>query len=344
MAAENQHYVPKFILRQFLSDEKNERVSVFDKHTGKTFVTSIRNMMAERRFNDFTFDDEWLASFEPIACAAEDQALPSYRKVLKDRRLNNSPEQKAALAMMLAFQLLRTKATRDQWQTIEEALVKKVEESGGRMQDVRGWEDWQPMTEDRLKREHLLSIQGSIGDYAQIIAAKDFVLAEPAPGRSFYLGDHPVCLANALDCGPRGNLGLAVQGIEIYMPLASDLMLCAFCPSIIEGLRGTHKRAKEARQAEAVSRVMKGELSTAGMRQLLDSARATERPVEELLSAPTEGRLITSNDDNMDYYNSLQTSYAYRYVVCQKADFALAKTLNSENPALKRGRRIQVGL
>ncbi|ESY94850.1 DUF4238 domain-containing protein [Mesorhizobium sp. LNHC209A00] len=61
MASENQHHVPKFIL-QFLSDEKNERVSVFDKHTGRTFVTSTKNMMAERRFNDFTFDDEWIAS------------------------------------------------------------------------------------------------------------------------------------------------------------------------------------------------------------------------------------------------------------------------------------------
>nr|WP_280800228.1 DUF4238 domain-containing protein [Mesorhizobium sp. L103C565B0] len=267
---------------------------------------------------------------------------PSYGKVLKDRRLDNSPEQKAALAMMLAFQLLRTKATRDQWQAIEEALVKKVEESGGKMQDVRGWEDWQPMTEDRLKREHLLSIQGSIGGHAQIIAAKDFVLAEPAPGRSFYLGDNPVCLANARDFGPRGNLGLGVQGIEIYMPLASDLMLCAFCPSIIEGLRETHKRAKEARQAEAVSRLMKGQLSAAGMRQFLDAANATARPVEELLSAAADGYPVSSNDANMDYYNSLQTSYAYRYVVCQQADFALARSFNSENPALKRGRRVQV--
>ncbi|RWD01443.1 MAG: DUF4238 domain-containing protein [Mesorhizobium sp.] len=342
MAAENQHYVPKFILRQFLSDEKNERVSVFDKHTEKTFVTSIKNMMAERRFNDFAFDDEWIASFEPIACAAEDQVLPSYRKVLTNRRLDSSPEQKADLAMMLAFQLLRTKAARDQWQAIEEAIVKKVEESGGRMQDVQGWTGWQPMTEHRLKREHLLSIQGVIGDCAHAIAAKCFLLAEAAPGRSFYLGDNPVCLANALDSRNRGNLGLGVQGIEIYMPLASDLMLCAFCPSIIQGLTESLKRTKEARQVEAVSRVMKGELSAAGMRQLLHGAKVAEGPIEELLSAAREGHPVSSNDANMDYYNSLQTSYAYRYIVCQQADFALARSFNRENPELLRGRRVQV--
>ena len=68
-------------------------------------------------------------------------------------------------------------------------IVAKVEESGGKMQDVKGWEDWQPATENSLKRDHLLSIRKSIGEFAQIIGTKDFVLAEPAEGRSFYLGD-----------------------------------------------------------------------------------------------------------------------------------------------------------
>ena len=56
MAAQNQHYVPQFILRQFLSNQKKEQVTVFDKKTGKIFITGIRNIMAERRFNNFTFE------------------------------------------------------------------------------------------------------------------------------------------------------------------------------------------------------------------------------------------------------------------------------------------------
>ncbi|HEY0414300.1 MAG TPA: DUF4238 domain-containing protein [Allosphingosinicella sp.] len=110
MSAQNQHYVPKHLLRQFLWDEKGERVTVYDKHEERTFVTSIKNIMAERRFNDFTFEEDWRVSFEPLACGAEDQVLPAYNKVLSERRLDGSSEQKAALAVLMAFQFLRTKS------------------------------------------------------------------------------------------------------------------------------------------------------------------------------------------------------------------------------------------
>jgi hypothetical protein len=340
MAAQNQHYVPKFILRHFLADEENERVAVYDKHTDKTFVTSIKNIMAERRFNDFKFDDDWIASFEPVACCAEEQVLPDYREIVERRRLDNTPEQKAALAVLIAFQFLRTKAHRDRWKTIEEEIIKKVEASGGRMQDVKGWENWQPSTEDSLKRDHLLSVQGSIGEFARIIAAKDFVLAEPAPGRTFYLGDNPVCLANSRDFGPYGNLGFALPGIEIYMPLAADLMLCAWCPSILDKIKQGHERGKKSRQTEAVARVMAGQLLPAEMKKLMAQLEELERPYEELIVATSEGRPVSSSDQNMDYYNSLQTAWAYRYVVCRQSDFALARGFNRETPSLRRGYRL----
>lgn len=337
---QNQHYVPKFILRQFLADTDGERVAVYDKQTDKTFVTSIRNVMAENRFNDFLFDDDWMVSFEPIACAAEDQVLPVYKKILETRRLDNSPEEKAALAFLMAFQLLRTKANRDQWQQVEELIVAKVEESGGKMQDVRGWEDWQPATENSLKRAHLLSIRNSIGEFAQIIGTKDFLLAAPADGRSFYLGDNPVCLNNKQTFGPYGNLGLAVTGIEIYMPLASDLLLCAWCPSLLSALRSDYESAARLRQTEALGRVMAGTMTARQMKESMERFHATNQPAASLLRDAAEGIPVSSNQDNMDYYNSLQTSFASRYVVCQQADFALARTFCLENPNAKHGRRM----
>lgn len=340
MAAQNQHYVPKFILRQFLSNPDAERVSVYDKYNEKTFVTSIKNIMAERRFNEFRFDDDHIASFEPIACRAEAEVLPAYREVVEQRRLNDTTEQKSALAVLIAFQILRTRSNREQWKTIEEELIKLIEKSGGRMQDVKGWEDWRPSTEDSLKRDHLLSIQNSIGEYAQIIATKDFVLAEPAPGRSFYLGDNPVSLANARGSGRHGNLGLAVPGIEIYLPLAADLMLCAWCPSILRDFQEEHERGKKDRRHEAVARVMAGDVSLVEMERRLEKIEKIERPYDGLIAAASEGRPMPSGEQNMDYYNSLQTSWAYRYIVCQQADFKLARCFNRENPALRSGRRL----
>lgn len=341
MAAQNQHYVPKFVLRQFLADEANERVNVYDKHEDRSFVTSIKNIMAERRFNEFVFDDDYIASFEPIACGAENQVLPPYREVVEQRRLSDAPEQKAALAIFLAFQFLRTKANRDQWLAMEEEVIKLVEGSGGRMQDMQGWEDWQPATEDSLKREHLTSIHHRIGEVSQIIATKDLLLMEAAPGTSFYLGDHPVVLANSRDFEPYGNIGLAVEGIEIYMPLSADLLLCAWCPSLLGDIREGLLNAKRELEADALARLMRGELDAVGMREALEEFATKTQPQEELLTLAAEGQPIDSTPDNMDYYNSLQTSWAYRYVISRDGDFELARRVNRENPHLKRGRRMK---
>ena len=73
--AQNQHYVPKFLLRKFLSNAQNEQVSVYDKHSDKGFTTSIANIMAERRFNDFVIN-EWRGTFEETAGRIEDQIIP----------------------------------------------------------------------------------------------------------------------------------------------------------------------------------------------------------------------------------------------------------------------------
>lgn len=341
MAAQNQHYVPKFVLRQFLAEGGGERVHVYDKHTDRAFVTSIKNIMAERRFNEFAFDDDYLASFEPVACGAEDQVLPAYRQVVEERRLNGSPEQKAALAVFLAFQFLRTKAHRDQWLAMEEETVRMVEESGGRMQDVRGWEDWKPATEDSLKREHLTSIQRHIGGFAQIIGQKDFLLTEAAPGTSLYLGDSPVVRANSRDFGLLGNLGFGLEGIEIYMPLSADLLLCAWCPSLLGQARADLENAKHTLRAEGLRQVVQGELEAATLRQRLNEFASRTRPLEELVTRAVEGVPASSAPVNMDYYNGLQTGWAYRYVISRDGDFELARQVNSENPELRRGHRVR---
>lgn len=241
----------------------------------------------------------------------------------------------------MAFQFLRTKAHRDRWQDLENMTREVVEASGGRMEDVQGWEDWKPSTEDDLKRHHLINIKNGLGEYAQIIGQKDFLLAEATPVRGFYLGDNPVCLSNSRDFGPYGNLGLALPGIEIYLPLSSNLLLCAWCPTILDELRRGHEQGKARRRTEVLASLTAGKIDAAQMKKLLDQIRPAEEWIETLLRNAAEGRPIESDDDNMDYCNSLQTSYAYRYLVCQQGDFDLAKRHNTEFPQFRKGRRLR---
>ena len=342
MTAENHHYVPKFILRNFLTDPKKEQVSVFDKQTDRTFQTSIRNVMAETRFNEFAFDDNWIASFEPIACGAENLLLPHYRQVVAERKLSADPMQKAALAFLVAFQFLRTRAQRERWKDVEQMIVQKVEAMGGKMQDMKGWEDWRPNSEDDHKRDHLLSMRDSISEFTQIIASKDFLLAEATPDRLFYIPDTPVCLSNSLDHGPYGNLGLSVRGIEIYLPLSNDLMLCAWCPSILEELRTAHAKGKDQRRSELLGLVSQGKILISQVKPIINQFEDMECNINNLIACADNGIPISSASDNMDFYNSLQVSWATRYVVCPSNQYGLAKKFNREKPEFRNGRRFKL--
>jgi len=200
MSDGNHHYVPRFILRHFLSDARKEQVTVFDKRTDRVFPTAIGNIMAEHDFHAFAFDD-FLVSFEGIATQIENISVPAYEEVVASRRLDGSPEQKSALAFLIAFQFLRTKGHRDMYQDLEDLMRKAVEESGGKLEDLQ---NYTPLTPDDAKMMHVKSFQKDTGQFAQIIAEKDFVLQAAAPDRSFYLGgatslrgSTPVSIASA---------------------------------------------------------------------------------------------------------------------------------------------------
>ncbi len=332
--AQNQHYVPKFILRQFLCDADNERVSVYDKHTEKRFITSIKNVMAERRFNDFDFDEDYIVSFEGIACGIEDMILPVYRKVLQTRTLPSDPEGIASLAFFIAFQFVRTRAHREKMALFESALKEKLETIGGRLEDIKGYK---PSDENDLKRRHLLSLKEDVHSFALIISLKEFRLFSSPPGRSFYLGDHPVSLHNSNDFGPYGNIGLAVPGIEIYMPLSADLMLGAWCPSIMNGLENSLRESKNERDKAMVSALVSGRFTIQQATSLAEELRPHYEKAERDLSLLKALEAIPTDEENMDFANSLQTMYASRYVISKENDFNLAIRHNSEFPKFRRG-------
>ena len=338
MTAQNQHYVPKFILRQFLADAAKEQVHVYDKHSDRSFTTSIKNIMAERRFNDFVFED-WIVSFEGIACGIESLVLPCYQRVVERRQLDRTPQEKVDLAFLIAFQMLRSKGHREFSIALEDELRQRIESQGGRMEDIQGWS---PSTEDSIKQEHLTFMREHISEFATVIAQKDFVLIAGMPSRSFYLGDSPVCLYNHRDFGPYGNLGLAVEGIQIYMPLSADLMVGAWCPTVATESCKMLDDAKKMIEGQALSAMMAGRIGAAQMRQQLDESRANFQIAEVMHKAIAEGRPIESVDATMDFYNSMQLAHAHRYVVSREGDFALARTHNREFPEMRRGRRPQL--
>lgn len=337
MSAQNQHYVPRFILRQFLCEKEREHVAVYDKHEDKTFVTAIKNIMTERRFHDFAVGNGQ-ATFEPVATKIEQSVLPVYSKVLETRRLDRTPQSQAALALLMAFQFQRTKAHREMLTSCEDALRAKVEAMGGRMEDTEGWE---APTEHVRKREHLRGVVSSIDEFTRIIAHKDFLLAEAAADRSFYLGDQPVALYNRRTFGPYGNLGLAMPGIEIHMPLSADLLLCAWCPSILSDIAQRRGDMQAKCERNSLAELMAGRIDAKVMKACLEKIRPMFANVDGLLQSFKDGTPIASTPENMDHYNSLQVSFAYRYLIDKQSNFDLARRYNHEFPKYRMGHRLK---
>lgn len=328
--AQNQHYVPKFILRNFLSNENKDQVTVFRKSTGKGFVTSIRNIMAERRFHEFAIGEDYLASFEESICRIEDTLLPAYRYVVEHRRLEHTPESKAALALFVAFQFVRTRQQREKFLELEEQLKGHFEQCGGSIDQLEGYERFTP---DSLTEQHIHLIRDGIPDFAEHIVAKDFVLLAAPEGRSFYLGDNPVCLHNAEPPDPLfGNLGLAVEGIEIYMPLTADLMLAAWCPSILKKVKAERERQNRAHKSELIAMLSKGDITPDVMKLQVAHLNELSAATDELIANSSSGTPVTLDASNMDFSNSLQMSCSRDYVICKQGDFRLAERFIKEFP------------
>jgi len=83
-ARENQHYVPKFLLRNFAALEKKrsyEQIWAFDKSNSSIFRANLRNIAAECGFYDIDGDDD-LKATESLLSELEGHAALSLRKIV----------------------------------------------------------------------------------------------------------------------------------------------------------------------------------------------------------------------------------------------------------------------
>lgn len=153
----------------------------------------------------------------------------------------------------------------------------------------------------------------------------------PPDGRSFYIGDHPVVLHND---EPRtlhtGHLGLGAAYIQIYLPLSSDVLLCAYDKAVLGQMM---KASDEARNKEvagyALSKLMAGEISAAQMKQAVDASRDLD-PVAAMIRAIRAGQPIAVGPEQVQCYNSLQAFFAHRFVIDPDDSFAVARDMIGE--------------
>lgn len=332
MASQHQHYVPKLLLKGFLSRDKERakkrQVHVFDFQTERPFPASIDKIMGETRFNDFWVDDDTLASIEPWTSRVESHVAPLVERIRVERTLKRTSEEFGDLSLLVAFQFLRTKGMRLLPERLDTHLRKHVRKMGFDTDQIDGLFD---LDAEGLKREHIRHQIQNIEKYVEIVAEKEFFLMIAPEGHSFYIGDHPVVLHND---EPRtfytGRLGIAAAYIQIYLPLSSDVLLCAYDRAVLGQMMKASDQARERDvSGYALSKLMVGEISAAQMKQALDMARDLD-PVAAMMSAIKAGRPISIGPEQVQCYNSLQAFFAHRFVIDPDDGFVVARDMIGE--------------
>jgi hypothetical protein len=307
----NQHYVPQSLLRGFLFDAGKEQLFAFDKQTGRSFKSSIRNIAAERDFYTLEGSDV----LDNAMNQADDLVAPILQQLRERPRLTRLTQlQRAILAGFTAIQMIRTRGTLERWRDVGIKLAEKI--AGMRGERTREWEE--AVDPNRQREMFLDAIPRQTRSLMHHLLMKSILLFQSDGAIPFWISDNPVVRSNIMNPGDgvRGTLGVAVKGIEIYLPVSSTLTLGFMCPTIAEQHEYLYKRVQ-------------------GLGFLHLKAH-------EYLRGLKTGLPIIFNAENVRFQNSLQVHDAERFIFAQEDAFQDASEMVTADESLRFGRRFEV--
>lgn len=309
--AKVQHYVPHFLLKRWGAGKK-EHVHAFEKASGRTWAAKAKSLARESRFYDLDIHGQTL-TLEPGLADLEAETSGSFRRLVEAEDFASiTSDDVGRIAIFLSVQFVRTPGFREMFRGITSDMGEWLRSAVGEDEDVAT--QIERMTGRAGSDEHVrLQVAKMIveapREFSQHFLAKDWILLRAPEGHSFLIGDHPVVMQNQTERHPLlGNIGLAVRGIEIYMPVSPRLTLAMFCKSHLEAFKDL------VLEAEAIA-------FAAGLPPLIHPI------VRAFIDAVRTGSALSCEPTNVENLNSLQIQYAERHVFSNSGDFELARRM-----------------
>ena len=150
-----QHYVPRFLLRNFCTGKK-PKLWAYDKSTAKSFETNIQNVAGERDFYEAEIGDRILSLEEGLS-AMESKTAAIIDRILAKRSIGDlSDDDRVQIAVFVAIQMRRVPNQR------EHLIAMKCwyQESAGRPRHRSGVGRW-------FGRHHTRGGQGDVAHDAR---------------------------------------------------------------------------------------------------------------------------------------------------------------------------------
>jgi hypothetical protein len=313
----NQHYVAQFLLNGFRANEK-EQIHVFDKHQERTFRTAIRNVAAECGFYNYK-DGATPESAEPFLANMEADCSRVINRIRDAQSIASlTAEDRATLTMFTGIQILRVKQVRRMLEEMNTVLHDKIVALGGNPAEVQGYGNFDA---DGLKKVSIdnLSIAK---DLAPHINNKAWMLLRAPSAHPLYISDNPVVLQSSVEQPGFRGLGIGVDGIEIYLPISTQLTLLFLC----------RKLASQFLAGAEMARMLKQQLGFP----------VPSEHIGPIANAIKNGCALDIAKENVENLNSLQVLSATRFVFAATDVFAVARDMISKQPGLKHRPTFQV--
>lgn len=318
------HYVPKLLLRHFTCSP--EQVFVYDKWNSKSFKTNIRNIACESNYNKVTVNEQDI-DFEKHFTELEGYCGEIIQKILKSQNLSClTSTDRAWLGTFINIQRSRTRNQREVIRQMNEELGDHLQKMGADLQNVKGYKK---LTEDEIKLISLQSAFNLAKKTAHLIIGKPWVLLRTEISNPFWISDNPVVFSNQKDFGVYGNLGLAVPGVEIYMPLSSTLCLFVMCPTMFKEMSELHSKARKFFD-ERLRNLMRGQRGNE-IPELIAVNRKALNTTSQMINAVKSGLPIEATEENVKFSNHLQVVFSERFVISYLNDFSLAEEMTRDN-------------
>lgn len=301
MRSKKHHYVPQCLLRQFSINGERKQIHVFDKRSGGTYPSAVRNAACENDFNVVrigrgkgSFEDRFQRCDEALGSVLATLNETPHLKAL-------TPSQLGVIPYIVATQLTRTKLARSSMRTLSGQLKDILSEAGVPPEEVAAI----PLpTEEEIKSAMVRAL-GDLDALVNGLASKNGLLIQ-APKEDLFLSDNPVVLSNSF---PYGNLGVDSPGVEVYLPLSPGLAIAMYCPTILRKIPAFLRSA---------------------------APDADKQKYYELAQALIEGHPTSLGSGMATYLNELQVVSSSRFLFSAKKEFELAVRILAVRPDLGR--------
>jgi len=312
------HYVPQFLLRNFTSDG-GTRLYVFDKQTSKIFAANVADVAAENRLYEFSLG-EVTATIEPSLADFESKAAIVLRTVLDKGSLAGlTLYQRTVLSGLVAQLLVRSPQQRAVRRHLNAELRKWVSTRGT---DPDLMPELKTPNENEEKLFTAQALPSQMEQFAPLIFGKTWALHDAPISETLYISDNPVAMHNEKKIPHRGNLGLAVEGVEVYLPLSYNCCLGMYCPTVTSELMAAYEGYRRIRAF-----------------RIRPMPPAPPEAAERLCRAFRTGESSPLRQASVEFMNSLQVWNAERYVYSRSDNFQLAHEMVAQNPGLRKGPR-----